>query len=793
MTRAARLLAGLLMTTALCAPAAARAAMYPNLVDNSFDRIMSDLVIPQTATTQGMWGPVNAWPMVGLHISVLPSGQVLSYGANGANGGTQDGRVLDVWDPALGLTTAAHTQIADPAGVDSFCGSSALLANGQLLVSGGSSYSSNDSSQASSTVTPSSLATATAASLNAPRWYGSMTTLPDGRQIETGGSVPYATNAYADPASAVANNTVSMTPEVYSASTGRWTSLMGANSRTAFGPDDNRFWYPHQFVAPNGKLFGISANQMWWLDPAGNGSVTSQGTFTGGYSETTLPNIGPTSTASMYQPGLILQVGGNGRFNGDNTTSSRTATVFDVRNGGTPAVHNTAAMNYPRQWANSLMLPTGRVLVTGGTTYADNAGANAVYAAETWDPATEKWTLGASAAIYRGYHSATTLLPDGAVLSSGGGVPGPVTNLNAEIYYPPYLFQNNARGVAAPAARPSIVSFSANTLGYGATLNLELGSAAVIGKVALIRLGVTTHSFNTGQVYVNPAFSQNGNAVSVTMPKSGAVAPPGYYQVVVLDGNGVPSRAAIVGLGQSIAAPPAGPNVAAAEPAPWTATNGQGAKATRVAAASDGSVAWVDNNAYLHFRAGTTGAWKVIGINVKAVAVVNANSVWVVSSTDAGVWHWTPTVDWTQVGVNTTDIAASADGTIVVVNSDQGTLWQKTRDDNVANWVQVPGTAKRVAVLNANSRFTVGFDNNIYHWTGNQSAQIGFRAQSITVSQDGSLAITNNQDGTIWKKNNATNDADNGWTQQAGLGNELAWKNGTSAWLIGTSGVLFSK
>ncbi len=55
-----------------------------------------------------------------------------------------------------------------------------------------------------------------------------------------------------------------MTPEIYGG--GQWSSLFGANSRDAFGPDNNRFWYPRAWVAPNGKVFGISAEKMWFLD-----------------------------------------------------------------------------------------------------------------------------------------------------------------------------------------------------------------------------------------------------------------------------------------------------------------------------------------------------------------------------------------------------------------------------------------------------------------------------------------------------------------------------------------------
>ena len=43
------------------------------------------------------------------------------------------------------------------------------------------------------------------------------------------------------------------------------------------------------------------------------------------------------------------------------------------------------------------------------------------------------------------YHSGALLLPDATVLIAGGGAPGPLVNLNAEIYYPPYLFDEHRR------------------------------------------------------------------------------------------------------------------------------------------------------------------------------------------------------------------------------------------------------------------------------------------------------------------------------------------------------------
>jgi len=50
------------------------------------------------------------------------------------------------------------------------------------------------------------------------------------------------------------------------------------------------------------------------------------------------------------------------------------------------------------------------------------------------------------------------LLPDATVLTGGGGAPGPVNNLNSEIYYPPYLYAANGN------ARPFRPVISANHL-----------------------------------------------------------------------------------------------------------------------------------------------------------------------------------------------------------------------------------------------------------------------------------------------------------------------------------------
>src|SRR5262245_46616696 len=341
---------GLVLSCLAVSPA--RAQTLPVVFPPVSDPLLTNLTIPATATTQGMWSAVMPWPLVSIHTALLPDGTVLTYGSP-IGQGVQDGRVFDRWDPLNG----SHVTLPSSQNVNSFCSSGILQPSGALLVSGGNT-------PRDSTVFRygGGSATTEVFRLASDRWYASMIMLADGRSLMTGGALPYATDTYVNPAASLGR--VSMTPEVYRPGAG-WSSLFGANSRDAFGPDFNRWWYPRNWVAPNGQVFGISSEKMWYLNPAGNGSITTVGTFKGGASDTNRFNIGPTSTAVMYDVGRILQAGGNGYTNGYNTFSSQQATTFDIRNGN-PVVTETAQMAFPRQWANSTVVPTGKVIVSGG-------------------------------------------------------------------------------------------------------------------------------------------------------------------------------------------------------------------------------------------------------------------------------------------------------------------------------------------------------------------------------------------------------------------------------------------
>ena len=82
-------------------------------------------------------------------------------------------------------------------------------------------------------------------------------------------------------------------------------------------------------------------------------------------------------------------------------------------------------MAFPRAFHNSVILPDGKVLVTGGQFYAVGfTDQTPQLIPELWDPATQTFTQMAPLSIPRNYHSTAVLMPDGTVMNGGGGLCG---------------------------------------------------------------------------------------------------------------------------------------------------------------------------------------------------------------------------------------------------------------------------------------------------------------------------------------------------------------------------------
>ncbi len=467
----------------------------------------------------GAFGPVVPYPIIPLHAVLLPDGRVFSFGTD--ERGQQTGQfVYDLWDPRRGTGTGSHTILPVTTGTDLFCaGQTVLATSGEVLLAGGDLTirgQRNFATEDANIFDPRTNRLRAEQKMRWKRWYPTLVTLANGSVVTLGG--------YERPGRAV------ITPELYRPGSG-WLTLAGAASDPAFGYTGLNWHYPRAYLRQSGDVAVIGNRQgIFLLNPTGNGSITR--------TAASLPNGNRGLPAVMYAPGRVLSVRGG-----------RVVSLIDLT-GATPRVSRTGSVSAHRLWSNGTVLPNGEVVVTGGSgvdvaIYQDVLR-DVTYHAEIWSPTTGSWRRGASAAKPRLYHSVALLLPDATVLTAGGGAPGPVTNLNAEIYYPPYLYKKDGSGQLAP--RPTIVS-APTSLPRTGSFQIQVGSGQRIGTVTLIRTGAPTHSFDADQRRMPLAFQQNGARLTVTGPGGATLAPPGYYLLFVLDQQGVPSVGRIVSLG----------------------------------------------------------------------------------------------------------------------------------------------------------------------------------------------------------------------------------------------------
>ena len=443
-------------------------------------------------SVSGAWSSPFSWPFVAIHMNVLPNGKVLAW---------EQGPQARVWDPATNTFTGVPMYMTDL-----LCTGHSFLPDGRLLVTGGH-IQSRIGEPDSNIFNPSNNTWSVGPIMNAPRWYPTNCTLPKGEVLVVSGSID--------------NNLINDLPQVWK-TTGGWRDLTTARLSMPASPS----LYPWMFVAPNGKVFNSGPDKITrYLDTSGTGAWS-----TVGYSNSGSRDDG---SSVMYGDGKVLIVGG-----GDPPTN--TAEVIDL-NVSSPAWQRVGSMVYARRHLNATLLPDGKVLVTGGSSGSGfNDETRPVYAAEMWDPATARWSTMASMTVPRFYHSAAILLPDGRVLSAGGGGTGGGTSYyNVEFYSPPYLFKG---------ARPTISS-APTSVGYGQTFFVGTPNATSISKVNWIRLGSVTHAFDQNQRINRLIFTQASGGLNVTAPSRRNLCPPGHYMLFILNGNGVPSVARIVKIG----------------------------------------------------------------------------------------------------------------------------------------------------------------------------------------------------------------------------------------------------
>jgi galactose oxidase len=120
--------------------------------------------------------------------------------------------------------------------------------------------------------------------------------------------------------------------------------------------------------------------------------------------------------------GKIFTAGGSPDY-GPSTATANVHLITIGTPNTTPTVQTLTSMNYARAFANSVVLPNGKIFIVGGQVTANPfTDTTAIMIPELWDPTTFTFTQLAAQAIPRTYHSIALLMLDGRVISAGGGM-----------------------------------------------------------------------------------------------------------------------------------------------------------------------------------------------------------------------------------------------------------------------------------------------------------------------------------------------------------------------------------
>ena len=462
--------------------------------------------------------------VLAIHAALLKTGKVLFFSGSEHDKKQHKKKKVDhtrLWDPATG-----NVQTIGSPTHDTFCVGHSFLADGKLLAAGGtqkygpgykglretSIFDPDIVPPQNPWITASLMHLERGTTKGGGRWYPTLVTLANGDVLTVSG-FPEKTDT----------RPINIMVEIFN------TAPAPQGSYTDIGDQPTMpKGYPRMYLLPDGKVYcSTDVNQKTMkLDCSDNTKTNLPGPGKEFDNFATTAVLLPLLPANNHAPRVLL-------------LGASQPQIINL-SVGNPVWQNTsprALSGSPaRKNGNAVLLPDGTVLVVGGS--ETKLDADAVLAAERYDPDTGTWSVLANSAVPRLYHSVALLLPDGRVWTAGSNFDceGGVANreLRIELYSPPYLFQG---------PRPSITSAPATVNAQAATtFNVQTPQANDIAKACLIRCGSVTHGFDADQRYVGLTIqSHTASQLTLVAPPNKNVAPPGYYLLFVVENDGIPS------------------------------------------------------------------------------------------------------------------------------------------------------------------------------------------------------------------------------------------------------------
>jgi hypothetical protein len=517
-------------------------------------------------------------------MTIRPNGSVSWATPTPPEGGVHNTEHPD--DLPLGPLSAKHYAYNNGS---LFCAAQVQLADGRILVTGGTDYYSEPNIPGADLgplelqglrhtriFDPSRNRWTAAGQMNDGRWYPGLVTLADGRIFVASGVTKLIKPAYPTHPLDSGRNVIGS--ETYDPATAKWTGN---------GPGGERSLplFPRLHLLPNGHVYYDSAGQVYnpagqaydealtwntaasydpttrtWHDLGTPGGMTNpMGGFRGSTFSTPLP-LRPARNGSYGSASFLT--GGGVLFPTPGSVipvaDSRIDTVSVAGGAEKLTSITTGPMGQARWYTSGVALPDGTVYAAHGATVDQVVAPGAeveILKAEVFTPLLDKngeyaggrWRPAGEVARKRSYHNTAMLLPDGRVLLGGNApiptadtayidrpdLPGmPGTNNrhdpSFQIYEPPYWGK----------ARPSIAGVD-HTVTRGTVLRVKTRNAATIAQVVLMRNTAQTHLVDGDARTVSvPIVARHQGAVDVLIPASAAVLPAGPYLLFINQNKG---------------------------------------------------------------------------------------------------------------------------------------------------------------------------------------------------------------------------------------------------------------
>ncbi|XP_071728246.1 aldehyde oxidase GLOX-like [Rutidosis leptorrhynchoides] len=485
-----------------------------------------------------------------MHMQLLPNDRVVMYDRK--NFGTSNISLPKGKCPPNSIDCTAHSIEYDVASnsvrplmvlTDFWCSSGSLMTDGTLVQTGGDvegafvvrTYKSCDTCDWEETPN----------ALSKYRWYATNHKLPDGRQIIIGGRGQHNYEFY---------------PKTSKTETAIDFPFLAETTDL----EENNL-YPFVFLYPDGNLFIYANNRAIFFDYVNNQVVKNFPIIPGGD-----PRNYPSTGSSVLLPMRIVKgnvpevefliCGGAPKLSFLHANNNQ---IFDkaMDTCGRMKISDPdpkwvmETMPLARVMGDMLLLPNGHVLIINGGSAGAAAweiGRDPVLTPVIYRPDNPKGTrfeVQTGSGTPRMYHSTALLIRDGSILV-GGSNPHDKYQFGLDVLFPTELslekFSPSYLDSTESGKRPVITSPGSGTstkygkrmvITFAVTENVNPG----LVKVTMVSPSFNTHSFSMNQRLLilesdiaTTLLDSSKYQITVTMPPSNLIAPPGYYMLFVV-------------------------------------------------------------------------------------------------------------------------------------------------------------------------------------------------------------------------------------------------------------------